>query len=211
MTRPRSDRLNDLVREYLQEKDTARIYLRRAWLLAASRVLREARVQAGLTQEQLGERMGGKKQSQFTRWENDPDGRISLHNFIDALLACGVMPLDIEGVPFEDMREYALNDPRAPRTGEAFGGWRSARMELKEWLRQARKEQVDYQIKPENMWNYVSHAKSSEIQDRETTRRTSSVADQADWQQRMAGSLSKQNLQLEAPELMGDPFEGLAA
>jgi DNA-binding XRE family transcriptional regulator len=50
-----------------------------------------ARKQAGLTQEQLAEKLGTKQEA-ISRWETDTEGSISLRNYVEFVQACGMVP-----------------------------------------------------------------------------------------------------------------------
>lgn len=118
--------LSYLVREALTENPEAvGVYLRRGWLNAAIRALREARRRAGLTQAEVAERIGT-TQPAIARLENDRDGRFTLHRFVDYALACGMAPLDIVLEPVETLREYVVAEPDAPRTQLNYDHWAHA-------------------------------------------------------------------------------------
>lgn len=119
------DALTDLTRELLEDEETAYAYLLENWLASTVGKLREARREAGLTQEEVAERLGT-KQPAIARLERDHEGRFSLRRFAEYALACGVLPLDIVFESSEDIREYALENPDKPITAEtAYEGWLS--------------------------------------------------------------------------------------
>lgn len=119
------DALSDLVREVLEESDeSANAYLVQSWLSSAIEALYDARRRANLTQKEVAERLGT-KQPAIARLEKDDEGRVSLHRYIEYALACGVLPLDLSLRPVSALREYALNDPDAPRTERAYEAWRN--------------------------------------------------------------------------------------
>lgn len=104
---PAGTTLADAARSILEESDeSAKAYLRQSWLSAAMGALWEARRDAGLTQAQVAERMGT-TQSAVARMENDQQGRITLHKYIDFVLACDRVPLDVEIVEWKSLCEYA--------------------------------------------------------------------------------------------------------
>lgn len=112
--------LMDLEREVLEEsEESAREYLRQGWISSAMGELRAARRKAGLTQQVIADRLGT-TQSAIARLERDHDCSLSLRRYIDYLIACDVLPLDIETAPLAAVREYALTNPDASRTGSAY-------------------------------------------------------------------------------------------
>ena len=115
--------LADAAREILSKSEkSAKKYLKRRWLADATAALREARKEAGLTQEDVAQRLGT-KQPAIARLENDREGRFSLARYIEYALACDMMPLDIEFEPVSEVRKYALSAPDAPRTAAAYRAW----------------------------------------------------------------------------------------
>jgi transcriptional regulator with XRE-family HTH domain len=74
-------------------------FARSAWLARASRLIRDARKSANLTQEQLAARVAS-TQSSVARLEADMAGGYSLRRYIDVLIACDVLPhpLQLESV-----------------------------------------------------------------------------------------------------------------
>ena len=115
------DTLTALTRELLEDEETAYAYLLERWLVSATGKLREARREAGLTQEEVAERLGT-KQPAIARLERDHEGRFSLRRFAEYALACGVLPFDIALESSEDIREYALENLDDPITETAYEG-----------------------------------------------------------------------------------------
>lgn len=114
----------DPVREMLEDEETAHAYLLERWLTDAVAKLRDARREAGLTQEELAQRLGT-KQPAIARLERDHEGRFSLRRFVEYALACGALPLDATLRPSEDVREYALVNPNEPITETPRAAWSS--------------------------------------------------------------------------------------
>lgn len=121
-----NDAVTDLLRELLEESDeSASAYLMESWLASAVAALRDARRQAGLTQEDIAERLDT-KQPAIARLERDHEGKFSLRRFAEYALACGVLPLDILLKPVEELREYALENPEASRTEKSLEAWHTS-------------------------------------------------------------------------------------
>lgn len=117
------DVLNELTLEVLQEsEESANAYLVQSWLSAAMEKLWDARRHAGLTQNDVAQRLGT-KQPAIARLEKDDEGRVSLRRYVEYALACGLLPLDITLEPADKLREYALDNPDAPMTQKAFEAW----------------------------------------------------------------------------------------
>ena len=115
--------LADLEREVLGAGDeSAREYLRRRWLASAIGEVRRSRIRGRLTQADVAERMKT-TQSAVARLERDHEGRLTLRRFIDYALACGVIPLELQVLPFEDVQRFAASSPDVPLTAMAYGAW----------------------------------------------------------------------------------------
>lgn len=110
----------DPERTVLEEcEEGAREYLLRGWFYDAMEAVRNARLINGLTQAEVADKMGT-TQSAVARLENAHLGNFSLDRFLRYAWECGVAPLDLEFVPAQRLRQYALHDPSAPRTAQAF-------------------------------------------------------------------------------------------
>jgi transcriptional regulator with XRE-family HTH domain len=118
-------RVRDRIREILLSKDpTAGMeYFVDGFVTEAMLALSRLRRESGLTQGQVARRMNT-KQPAVARWEADLSGTISLENYARFAAACGAIPFDLTFVPVGNLREYALFDPDAPRTAEAYTTWR---------------------------------------------------------------------------------------
>lgn len=113
----------DLERKILAESEEgAREYLLQTWFYHAMEAVHAARLRNDLTQAEIAEKMGT-TQSAVARLENAHSGNFSLDRFLHYAWECGVAPLDLEFAPTHRLRHYALNEPSAPRTAEAFR-WR---------------------------------------------------------------------------------------
>ena len=112
----------DLARAELVDSDNGgRTLLGRAWLGAVTRELRRARCEAGLSQQEVAERLGT-TQSAIARLERDREGRFSVHTLVEYALAIGWFPFDFELAPFETIRALAIAHPDAPRDARGVQG-----------------------------------------------------------------------------------------
>ena len=114
-----------IVRELTDEKNGltfAREYLKADFLAAAVDALFYARRQAGLTQEQVAQKLG-KKQEAIARWEADTEGKMSLRQYVEIALACDMIPLDIILESIDSVRDYVIHNPQAPRTQDLYNAW----------------------------------------------------------------------------------------
>ncbi len=108
--------IDDLVRDLLLESDeTAIMYLRESWIASAFALLRDTRRAADLSQQQVADRLG-MKQSAIARLEGAEDTKLS--TVWKYLTACGQGVADLEAVPLERLRTFALTDSGAPRTAQ---------------------------------------------------------------------------------------------
>lgn len=108
--------LAELIRAMLiEDEENVPAYIEQSWVSRAMDVLVEARHQAGLTQEQVAERLAT-TQSAIARLENKREGSLSLLRFVRYLLACDAAPFDIMTEPLHAMRNYIVHNPAAPRT-----------------------------------------------------------------------------------------------
>lgn len=81
--------LADLIEEFVRTPEDVRIFRRTGWINGIMRQLIGARCDAGLTQAQLGERMG-KQQSAIARLERGDD--LKLSTLFDYLAALDLVP-----------------------------------------------------------------------------------------------------------------------
>lgn len=117
-----SDIITRMLTDEKDGEEFTREFLKSSFLSSAVDALFHARRQVGLTQAQVAELMGT-KQAAIARLEADTDGSMSLHRFVEFALACGMVPLDIKLAPIEDVHNYVLQFPEAPRTADAFSRW----------------------------------------------------------------------------------------
>jgi transcriptional regulator with XRE-family HTH domain len=114
-----------LIRKLKDEKhglENAVAYLRSTFLSSAVDALFYARHKAGLTQEQVAQRLG-KKQEAIARWEADKDGRMSLRQYFDLAVASGKIPLNIVLEPVEAVRDFVIDLPEEPPTPYHYYEW----------------------------------------------------------------------------------------
>lgn len=97
-------------------------YLRSAFLSSAVDALFYARRKAGLTQEQVAQKLG-KKQEAIARWESDTEGKMSLRQYFDLAVASGRVPLNIVLEPVESVRDFVIDHPEEPQTPDLFYSW----------------------------------------------------------------------------------------
>ena len=85
-----------------------RAYLRAGFLESAVNTLYQVRRQAGLTQAQVAEKLNT-GQAAIARLEDDTEGAMSLHRYVDFVMAC--------------VRGYTLENPQLPLTQENYHVW----------------------------------------------------------------------------------------
>ncbi|MDQ3694297.1 MAG: helix-turn-helix domain-containing protein [Chloroflexota bacterium] len=130
--------IDDYIRELLQEsEEIARLYLRESWIAGAFALLRDTRRAVGLSQQQVADRLG-MKQSAIARLEGAEDTKLS--TFWKYLAACGQGAADLEAVPIERLRAFALADPGAPRTARV--------VERHHTIHRTQQEDPEHQIVP---------------------------------------------------------------
>ncbi len=117
-----SDYLVQKLSDEMNGQEFAREYLKADFLAAAVDALFYARREAGLTQEQVAQKLG-KKQEAIARWEADTDGKMSLRQYVEIALACDMIPLDIILEPIDSVRDYVIHNPQAPRTQYLYSDW----------------------------------------------------------------------------------------
>lgn len=118
-----SDFLVQKLKEDGENLEATREYLLSMFLSSATDALFYARRNAGLTQEQLAERLG-KKQSAIARWEADVDGKISLRQYVEIAQACGVSPFVLTLEPLESLRDFIVHNPEVLPTQEIYQHWK---------------------------------------------------------------------------------------
>ncbi len=120
-----------LIQELTDEKggqEFAREYLKADFLAAAVDALFYARCQAGLTQEQVAQKLG-KKQEAIARWEADTDGKMSLRQYVEIALAYDMIPLEMVLAPVDAVRRYIIENPGATCTQLAYDAWQKKKSE----------------------------------------------------------------------------------
>lgn len=117
-----SDFLVQMLREDGENLESTREYLLSMFLSSAIDALFYARRKAGLTQEQLAQKLG-KKQSAIARWEADVDGKMSLRQYVEIAQACGVTPFAMALESLEALRNFVIDNPEALPTQELYLAW----------------------------------------------------------------------------------------
>ncbi len=131
MTHDKDTQVSGTINDYLVEKlaneqeNTEFIaeYLKASFLTSAVQELFYARRNAYLTQEELAQKLG-KKQEAIARWEADFDGKMSLRQYVELALACGVVPLPLRTEPINDVRDYVIDNSEAQWTQELYDIWK---------------------------------------------------------------------------------------
>lgn len=104
-------------------------YLKADFLSSAVNELFYARRSAHITQDQLAQKLG-KKQSAIARWETDTEGKMSLRQYVEIALACGVIPLPMRLEPVFSVRDYIMENPRQPLTHLLYEAWQARKLQL---------------------------------------------------------------------------------
>jgi transcriptional regulator with XRE-family HTH domain len=120
-----SDYLIQKLTDEEEGKDFAIGYLKSRFMSSAANALFYMRLQAGLTQAQVAERLHT-KQSAIARLEGDFDGRTSLRRYVDFALACGMVPHDITFAPLESAIDYTIAQPETLYTQVNHQEWLKA-------------------------------------------------------------------------------------
>lgn len=102
-------------------------YLKSSFLAAAVQDLFYARRNANLTQEQLAQKLG-KKQEAIARWEADVEGKMSLRQFVELAIGCGVIPLQMKLEPIRAVRDYLIDNPQSEWTQELYSSWQKKKV-----------------------------------------------------------------------------------
>src|SRR6266566_4069115 len=85
------DFIAEMMMDKKDGKEFTQKYLKARFLSSVGRSLYYARRNAGLTQEQVAERMHT-QQSVIARFEADKKGSMSFRRYVDFAIACGMMP-----------------------------------------------------------------------------------------------------------------------
>lgn len=103
----------DLASEYASRHDTSVEYLRARWITQAIAMLRNYRIDAGISQKDIAEALDT-KQPAIARLERGED--ITLGRIWDYLFACGKAPLQLQAVDFDHLRDFVVDYPDRPAT-----------------------------------------------------------------------------------------------
>lgn len=121
-TKTTADFITERLKDPIRGEAYFRAYLRAGFLESAVNTLYQARRQADLTQAQLAERLNT-GQAAIARLEDDTEGAMSLHRYVDFVMACGMIPFNIAYVPIEAVHGYTLENPQLPLTQENYHAW----------------------------------------------------------------------------------------
>lgn len=106
-----SDFIVEMMTDEKDGEEFTRAYLKARFLSSVGRSLYYARRKAGLTQEQVAERMNT-QQPAIARLEADKNGSMSLRRYVDFAIACGMMPrsLMLASIlePIDSLREEVI-------------------------------------------------------------------------------------------------------
>jgi transcriptional regulator with XRE-family HTH domain len=97
-------------------------YLAETFIIEAIQMLLEARLEAGLKQDEVAYILGT-KQPAIARWESDFEGRITLRKYVEFAVACGKIPCDLSFIPLEEMTQFAIKNLDASRTADRVTDW----------------------------------------------------------------------------------------
>jgi len=103
----------DLASEYASRHDTSVEYLKARWITQAIAMLRNYRIDAGMSQKDIAEALDT-KQPAIARLERGED--ITLGRIWDYLFACGKAPLQLQVVDFDHLRDFVVHYPDRPAT-----------------------------------------------------------------------------------------------
>ena len=112
------------VKDLIEDADieAAAGYFLTAWFYHAMDAIRDARTRNGLTQSDVAEKIGT-TQSVIARMENAHRGSFSLDRFLEYAWACGAAPLELEFVPPEELRRFAVERLGHVESGPGRGTW----------------------------------------------------------------------------------------
>ncbi len=116
---------NSIRKKIAESGEGAQKFLAERFVSQTMVSLFHARRKSGLTQAQVAEKLNT-KQSAIARMENDLSGSVSLRRYVEMAAACGMVPLEITLVPVDELREYVIANPDAPRTADAFQQWKNS-------------------------------------------------------------------------------------
>lgn len=121
-TKTTADFITERLKDPIHGEAYFRAYLRAGFLESAVNTLYQARRQADLTQAQLAERLNT-GQAAIARLEDDTEGAMSLHRYVDFVMACGMIPYNIMYVPIDAVRDYTFEHPQLPLTQQNYHTW----------------------------------------------------------------------------------------
>jgi transcriptional regulator with XRE-family HTH domain len=120
-----SDCLIQQLTDEEEGKDFAIGYFKSGFMSSAVNTLFYMRRQAGLTRAQVAERLNT-TEATVAYLESDFDGEISLRQYVEFALACGMVPHDITFAPLESVINYAIARPKTLYTQVNHQEWLKA-------------------------------------------------------------------------------------
>lgn len=91
------------------------------WILSTMLNLEKVRKDGHYSQKELAQRLGT-TQSVISRTETDSTGSISVRRYVEWLLACGVVPMDLTLEPWNKIKTHAyMTNDVSPISGEKPG------------------------------------------------------------------------------------------
>lgn len=123
----------EMMKDEKDGEEFTREYLRSKFLSSVGRSLYYARQKAGLTQEQVAERMNT-KQPAIARLETDLNGSMSFRTYADFAIACGMVPrsLMIESIlePIKSLRDEMIALAEIQQSQQTQNAMSHANLEL---------------------------------------------------------------------------------
>ena len=98
--------LGNVPQELLNDDQALRELLKTDWILSTMLNLEKVRKDAQYSQKELAQRLGT-TQSVISRTESDSTGAISVRRYVEWLLACGAVPMELTFDPWSKVKAQA--------------------------------------------------------------------------------------------------------